>query len=351
MQRKYVCLALCLFFLLPALLQGTPSPGMKFEKTTKMQFKGMLGTMLKLFGAGKPVRTVEYVQGNLRRTDHLDKKGRVTETTIIDLDRELIITIRPKKKEYTQMTFEEWKQMIESSMQGLFAKRQAEQPENPDKAQTEVRVSFTPEITRTGETKKVSGYEAEKVLMTLKMEAEAEQTEENVETPQKAKGGLLIKSTNWLSSAVAGYDEVQAFNKRMAEKLGMAEMAGQFRKLLENVMKNDPALAEAMKTFEEESKKLEGVPLKTHSVFATWGERPHEKMAEGEPEKTEVPKSVGGLFKGFGKKLAKKKKKDKSDSRVLLETTTSIEKIENKELDPAMFQVPAGFERKEVKTR
>jgi hypothetical protein len=111
-----------------------------------------------------------------------------------------------------------------------------------------------------------------------------------------------------------------------------------------------------MKKLEQESKKLQGVPLATESVFETWAQ-PSNPQAGAQPAKTEeqeAPKSVGGLLGGFGKKLGQKAaKKDDSASdagrNVLMESTTEIISLSNTNLDNGLFTVPAGYAKKEMK--
>lgn len=350
MRKSGLVLTLLMLVALLAFTAPVP-PDIKITTTTKLEFKGSLGTMMRLFGANKPLTSVDYFHGNMKRIDNLDDKGRVKQSTIIDLDRELIINVDHEDKSYTQMTFAEWREMIKTGLAGLTSQpQQREQNPNEEKA-PEVNISFTPEIKPTGEKENIAGYPAEKVIMTLKLEAETKPEENRKEQNEPARGGLTVRTDYWLAKSVRGYDEIQAFNKNMLEKMGTADLGSGLSQIFENVMKNNPELGEAMKKLEEESKNLDGVPLRTSSIFETWAEQPNANMQTPEEEKKELPKSVGGLFKGFGKKLAKKDKEDEDKPRVLLESHNEISAIEYTDLAADLFAVPANYKLKESKKK
>lgn len=328
-------------------LAAFPLPDVKTTSATKLTFKGTLGTMMKMFGANKPVTSTQYILGNKSRTDNVDDEGKLTTSTIVDLDREVFINIDHKKKEYTEMTFEYYRNMLKS-MGG-----KAEEKQEREKSEPEVKVSFDVKVDKTGEKKNIAGYNTEKVILT--MTAKGEKQAEGGNAGEMDKGGMIITSTNWLSTEVKGYDEVIAFHKAFAEKLGMTPGGG-LAGMIEKLMKSNPQLAEAMKKLEEEGKKFQGVSLLTESVFETWAQpsSAHAGAPEAMPEEQEKPKSVGGLLGGFGKKLGQKamKKDDNADSsgrNVLMESMTEISEISNASLNSELFVVPAGYKKKEAK--
>ncbi len=325
-------------------LGASPLPDVKTTSTTKLTFKGTLGTMMKMFGGNKPVTSTQYIQGNKSRTDNVNEEGKLTTSTIVDLDREVFINIDHKKKEYIEMTFDYYRNMLKR-MGG-----KSEEKLEPEKSEPEVKVSFDIKVDKTGEKKNIARYDAEKVILT--MTAKGEKQAESGNAGEMEKGGMVITSINWLSTEVKGYDEVITFHKTFAEKLGMrpgASWAGM-------IEKSSPQLAEAMKKLEEEGKKFQGVPLLTESVFETWAQPSGAEAGapEAMPEEQEKPKSVGGLLGGIGKKLGQKamKKDDNADSsgrNVLMESVTEISEISNTSLNSGFFVVPADYEKKEVK--
>jgi hypothetical protein len=328
-------------------LAASPLPDVKTTSTTKLTFKGTLGTIMKMFGGNKPVTSTQYIQGNKSRTDNVDEEGKLTTSTIVDLDREVFVNIDHKKKEYTEMTFDYYRNMLKS-MGG-----KAEEKQEREKSEPEVKVSFDVKVDKTGEKRTIAGYNAEKVILT--MTAQGEKQTEGDNAGEMDKGGMIITSNNWLANEVKGYDEVIAFHKTFAEKIGMTPGGG-LAGIIEKLTKSNPQLAEAMKKLEEEGKKFQGVALLTESVFETWAEPSGAQASAPEtmPEEQEKPKTVGGLLGGFGKKLGQKamKKDDNADSpgrNVLMESTTEISEISNASLNSGLFVVPTDYKKKEVK--
>lgn len=345
-----------LFVLIVGLLATafSPLPDFKSTTVTTMTFKGMLGTMMKMFGANKPMTSTQYIQGNKSRTDNLNDEGKLTTSAIIDLDREVMINIDHKKKEYTEMTFAEMLQRFKEM------KEKMKQPEQAGtKDQPETKVSFEVKVDRTGEKKTLAGYETEKVVLTLTATGEGTDNQTG-DAPAGAagKGGMVVTSTNWMASSVKGYEEVRAFQMAFAKKMGEMVNANSMAQMLESLKQTNPQLAEAMKKLEQEGKKLQGVALMTNTVFATWTEGGAQTAPAPQAEKTDeagTPKSVGGLLGGFGKKLGQKAvKKDESASRndgrnVLLESTMEVTSIGPSSVDHGMFTAPADYKKKEMK--
>ena len=317
----------------------------KEKSMTKMDFKGSLGTIMKIMGAEKPQYTVTYLKGNVLRTDKLDKKGKkVKESDIIDLDRELFIHIRHKKKKYSQMTFTEWKEMLAKAMEQLNSYQTGEQ--TPDKSKNdetapEVKWDFKVDVETPGDKETIAGHPTEKVILKMTVEAEtmekAKGEDENQEE-QTANGGLNVTSTQMLCKDIQGDKELQDFHRRLADKLGMNPQKGGLANILLKVMQSNPQLGAAMKKMQEEGKKLNGVPLRSHTVFATWGEQ-SQQMKKDDEQNNEIPTSMGGLFKKFGHK----KKKPKGSPNDLLETTSEVNLFETSPLSADLFTVPANY--------
>lgn len=325
----------------------SPLPDFKSTTVTTMTFKGMLGTMMKMFGANKPMTSTQYIQGKKSRTDNFNDEGKLTTSAIIDLDREVIINIDHKKKEYTEMTFAEMLQRFREMQQKM------KQPEaNEQKDQPEVKWSFDVKVARPGEKKTIAGYETEKVVLTLTASGEGTDSK----TGEAGKSGMVVTSTNWMASSVTGYGDVRAFQAAFAQKMGEMVNGSSMAQMMESLSKMNPQLAEAMKKMEQEGKKLQGVALMNTTVYETWAEGGANPAPQAEKaEEPSAPKSVGGLLGGFGKKLGQKAvKKDESansnDGRsVLMESAMEVTSLGASAVDTGMFTAPAGYEKKEMK--
>lgn len=333
--------SLLFLLLLPGLLLSA-EPDVKKETETKFEFKGTLGTMMKLFGGNKPKYQVEYLKGMRKRIDAVDKKGKIESSQIIDLARELFISIDYKDKKYTEMTFDQWREMMKSGLAGMMRQDAEAREQQPDQQKPELKLKFDVSIDRPGDTDKIDGREVEKVVMTLKTIADVEATDEESGEKITGRGGMTVTNTNWMAKSAEGQEEEMAFHKAMAEKLDFMPGQSGFAEMMGAIMKQNPDLAAALEKLQEESGNLEGLAMRSESVIETWGESDQQKE-----QKDDAPKSLGGLFKGIGKKLGKK---DDGDSKnVLLETHTEISSYSTETLHDDVFAVPANFEREEFK--
>lgn len=340
---RYLKAVFVLLFVSGSVALAAPDVTKKSE--TKMEFKGALGTMLKIMGATKPTYQAEYLKGDVLRSDDLDKKGKVESTQIIDLNREVFINIDHKKKSYTEMTFAEWQEMMTARMEEAKKRASERESGDPEKGDTKkadepkVEWKFDVSVDRPGDKKQLAGHEAEKAVITLKVEANVEAKNEETGETERGRGGLIVTSTNWLVQASEIESEYAAFQQKFAQKLSMQPTAMSMAEVMSSVMASNPQLGAAMERMAEESKKLDGVALVTSTVFETWGEGEKKEQAdEG------VPTSVGGLFK----KLAKKPK-DEKESAVLLEMHSEITEYNRNALPAELFKVPENYKKQDVK--
>ncbi len=311
------------------------------EKESKVKIKGPLGSAAKLFGGNKPVRTVHYYKGDFSRTDNLDKKGKVKQSSIVDLQNERFITLDHKKKKAKILTFEEWKEMLTSGLRGLTLQPEKEpDSEEEEQPKTEVEWSFSVDINEPGETKVFADHPSDRVDLNMKMEADIT-TEDKDKGKQKAKGGLSIESENWVNKSLTGPEEMRRFGEKLFQKLGMNPGQGGLAGLLASVMKNNEQLAAAIEKMREEGDKLEGVILSNHTVFKSWGQS-DQAMDKDQSKDTGMPKAVKGMFKKFGKK-----KKD--DSNIMLETFSKVKRHDTSTLSAGLFQIPGNFDIEQKK--
>jgi len=332
---------LTLLFCVPALV-SMAAPGVKHATKTTVKFHGFMGSMMRLGGGDKPQLSTTYVQGNVQRTDQFDKKGKLESSSIIDLDREVFIKIDHKRKEYSVMTFADWKNMMNQS--SFMGRPGTQRPERVEQ-EPEVKVDFDIKVDPTGETAKIAGLRAEKVIVTMKGKGEKQATPES----QGGMGGMIITSTQWLAKDAAGYDEIQAFSRKFAEKLGMAPSGQGMQQAFGAMLRSNPQVGEAMEKLAEEGKKLQGFAVKTESVFETWAEPGAMGSGQTPPQEQQLPSSVGGLLGGLGKKFGKKEKSDDSGRNVLFESTTETIELETGSWPASFFQAPSDYKKVERK--
>ncbi len=309
------------------------NPGVKHSTVTKMKFHGFMGSMMKMAGGDKPHSSTNYVQGDFQRSDNFDDKGNPTNSTIIDLNREVYITLDHKKKEYTEMTFAQWKEMM-SKMMG----RASTADKRGDDKQADVKIDFDVKVERTGEKKTIAGFNTEKVVLTMTATGAKETTPQE----QGGKGGMIITSAMWLAKDASGFEELAAFSRKFSEKLGM-DISAAGGQSMAAALQSNPQLANAMKKLAEESKKMQGFSVLTESKFETTAEAGSAQMpqmsAEDQEKMAKLPKSLGGLLGKMGPKQGGAD----SGSNVLYETTVETTEYKTGSFNADLFTVPAGY--------
>jgi hypothetical protein len=278
-------------------------------------------------------------------------------TSITRLDKELIWTLDPDKKTYTELTFEQMRKMMESmgSLGGLLTQAKAD---SLRKAME--KLSSTVEVNKTGEKKTMSGLECERVILTMRSEIK--------DTIGNVTDTTWVKNDLWMAPIDKVSSELRNFDLKMAEKLGFAE-GGPMAGLLNQY-------ADAMKKLQEKLKELNGYPLaSTFSiVMTTHGEQKakaetqvkdttEQQMAQEEEtpitEQKGVKSALGGLFKKKAKEETKKKEEQKQKEeqekavaqqgpKTVVEVTTETQSISTSGVDASLFEIPAGYKKVEM---
>ncbi|MBI1354097.1 MAG: hypothetical protein GC160_07105 [Acidobacteria bacterium] len=283
-----------------------------------------------------------------------DKMARIDERggTIIDLDAQTITSIDFKGKKYSTITFEQMKQALEQAQAKAQAEMEKARKKNPDAANVEMSYDVRIEDPKRSAT--VGGYNAKEMIMIISA---------NMEDKSKGQSGAMNVATNlWLSKDVPGYEEVQDFHKRMAEKLAWNPSSGMLAGMQQSFR-----MGESMAKLQEESAKLEGMTVKqvmrmggSASGLEAISEQDQAKVAEANEESSTkqafkgLGSALGGGFGGFGKKKKSKEPEPAgsgamkaSEAGVLMEMTTESSGFSTAAAPADKFVVPAGFEQTE----
>ncbi len=351
-MKQAVVLSAAFFLLLSSLVLAD----VKYESTSSMQLAGTVGKMMNFFGGGKPVKTVDYYKGDVKRSDSFDNKGNLESSHIVDLNKELFITVQHDKKQYTQMTFDEWKEMLKSTMESLGQEGEEVENAEPESEEPEAEVDWDVkvDVQETGEKETIAGKQTEKVVLTLDFDAEVTAENEESGEMESAKGGMIVTSSHWLyKGGDKAKSEMDDFNKRFVEKLGFAPDDAGVKEMMANAMQENSQLGEAIKKMQEEGEKLQGLPMRINTVYETkvdpetLKKMEEEKAREEKQEQTEIPTSVGGLLGGLGKKALKNRmeKKDEGpkERNTLMTSVTEVLAFETTSLDASLFVVPADY--------
>ncbi len=311
------------------------------EKSTQLEFEGTLGMIMKFMGGNKPIKSVDYYKGDLHRSDSFNDDGQVESSTIMDLSNEKIIMINHSEEQYTEMSFKEWQDMMAESMQ----EAQREQESESSSEESDIEWTYELDIERPGETETIAGRKAEKVILNLTVKAATTRQESPDQEPETSSGTMIVTSTLWMTEDGDDMEEISEFQARLAEKFGATGGSGSMADIMLKTMESNPQLASAMEKIEEETDALKGFTLRSTTEFKTRGETSGMSSQE-EEQKQETPSSLGGLFKGFGKKVAESVQSDsKSEVNVLLVSRSELTDLQTQSLESSVFDVPQGYRK------
>jgi len=267
---------------------------------------------------------------------------------IIDLDRGVFIDLDHKKKQYTELTFDEMRQRMQAAAKQL-------QPESAPKhtgAPANPQVQFKAALQRTGNKQTLDGHDTESVLLTLTLEGQ---------DSTGATGSMVTTSEMWMAKDLPGYADMQAFSQRLAEKFGTDIVGGKF---LDVLATSSPEMAAAMHELQKQAHEVQGTPLLTTTRIdgaATPAPGAEGGAAKAEPEvkdegiKLEKP-SIGGMLGRFGKKKLDQDQKNKEAAKAaeggrtnLLTSSTRLSGYSTAALGGDVFEIPAPYTKVQPK--
>jgi hypothetical protein len=290
-------------------------------------------------------------------TQHMLKGNRMAmaakdSVTIYDLDKETVTTVHNDKREYSVMTFAEMREAMDKAMQKM---QQATQKNSAD-------MNWTVKVDATNESKDVNGFDAKKFIVTM----------DGVTTDQKSgkKVGTRMVMESWMSKSVGGADEFNAFNKKMAEKLGAGRMTSMSPMVQAQMGKG---WYEAAKEFA----KMEGFNVMTVTRMQTTMDGEVVMVPEGQQNGPQVNAGdvakdaatdaaasqalgrmgrIGGIGGGLGGLRRNKKPAETPASSsgsgnlvpaTTMEMTMEVVSFSRGAVDASKFDVPAGYKQVE----
>lgn len=327
-------LALAALAFFPAL---TLRADFSYEQTSKIT-GGVMASMMKVAGvfsksAREPIRTSVVVKG--------DRMANLTadSASIIDLSAETITEVNFKQKQYSVVTFAEMAKFLEA-----MAQKTAK--ETGGKADVRFRAS----VKETGKTQTIGGLNTREVILTLVMEGEDKESGQ--------KGSMNVTSTMWLARDVPGYQEVRAFQQKMAQKIAWTPGGNAFAQ-------GRGDIAKGFADLQKEAAKLDGVPVLQTTVMGGAAEGQPGPAASGQPaqpkqeaERPSITGALGSRLGGLGGFGRRKKEEPKEEPQAqpaapsggaasLMEVTTEMTNFSSAGVDASKLEVPAGFKRVE----
>jgi hypothetical protein len=352
-------LALCLLTSLSSALHAD----FTYTDTTQITGGSMVGVM-KMAGAFSrqarqltdPITSTVMVKGNrMARINSL-------QTEIVDLDKETITTIDHAKHQYSVISFQQMKQQMDAAVQ----KAKERQKTDATQPASDTKVSFQAHVRQTSATKDVSGISTSEAILNMAMNATDKKSGQT--------GTFAISNDMWLAPEVPGYQEVRDFHLRFAQKLGSVFSDS----INPSLLAVQPAAGQAMADMAKEMSKLKGVPvLQVMRMGSTADGSPLPAASEAPLPQANTPvmPSAGqiakqsataavasglglGGFGGFGHKkkadppaaaTANQDANKTQGAAVLIETSTQVSGFSQAPVDPAKFEIPAGYKQVERK--
>ena len=305
------------------------------EEKSKIEFTGMLGRMVNLFGgkgAKEGIVSTVAVKGNRKATFN-DTTGQ-----IIDLGEEKIYELDMKKKTYKVATFAELRRQMEEAKAKAEQNAQKEQPREkaaePAPKENNVEIDF--DVKDTGQKKVVNGFDAHQVVMTITVREKGKTLEEN--------GGLVLTADEWLVPRIPAMKEVADFDIRYAQKLYGPMIAGASAQDMAAAAALYPMMAPAIAKMRAEGVKMDGTPVMTVLTFEAV-QSAEQAAAEQKESKPSASGGLGGIAGGLMRRATQKKSEgdqnQKGRTRVMSSTTEILKVVTD--VAAADVAVPAGF--------
>lgn len=281
-----------------------------------------------IMGMGKmDMETTTMLKGDKQRQDTKTKfagamtqfmpgGGEQNQLTITRLDKDLIWTINLTEKTYTEMTFDQMKKMMER------VKTQVK-----EKPEEEVETKLQFDVKKTGQKKKIGGYECEEYIITMVAEGRDPQTGKAQE--------FEVQTDLWVSPKVEGYDQLQDFQMKMAQKMGWE--GGQYANFAQGLGQFGLDTEGMAKKMNE----IKGFPMLTMVKMKASGD----EIAESEEQRAEQEEQMRKAMEMMGKKMEKEEPREKG---VIFEMTTEVIEIQTKGVTDSEFELPEGLKKQDM---
>lgn len=285
---------------------------------------------------------------------------------IVRLDEDKIDRLNLKKKEYTEVTFEELRTQLQKAMDRSKQSQQTS-PKPMDDSKCEW-LDPKVDVKRSGEKATYAGYDAERLTITASQPCKDKETGAICE--------VALSLDEWLAPKFTSSSEASKFHRAYAEKMGLdtaafgqdigqraQAMFGQYKGIWTQI---------ATKT-----KDVKGYPVKMSFTFAFGGEQCKSPQSSpqrnnGDDSSSGTSNTPGGLAGQIGGKLGSLFHRKKDDSQPPAATTDSpaqpapaalpgglvplitmsseLVSVSTESASSTLFEIPADFKKIEPKT-
>jgi hypothetical protein len=249
---------------------------------------------------GQNPTTKHYIKGQKMKMDMGNS------ATIIDMDAQTITHVNNTDKTYTVIKFSEVGQTVKDT--GM-----------------DVQI----DVKETGQRKKVNGYDANQVMMTMAMES-----------PQAQGMKMQMEIEMWLSKDVPGADETRNFYRRNGDKMPWTAMAA-----------GNPQLQKSMAAMQRKIASIGGVPVQQIVRMKSGGAPgpgPNDAQMQQAMAQLEAMKKAGGAQAQAAEQAMARMgaMRGMSGGGSLFEMTMESSDFSTASIPDSVFSVPAGYTKK-----
>jgi hypothetical protein len=291
------------------------------RKTATEGFGSSEGTATEYFTADRSCTesSIQWTKGMMKTMTG----GKVIgSASIVRLDKQLVWSVDHKEKEYREMTFEEFREMLKKANEQM----ESAASDMPADTAAEELYEWKVETLSSPDPKTINGFNCRNVKMVA--------TGTN---KQDSNDRVMITFDLWNSLDVPGADDMKTFGENFAHAIGLK---------MDDVQ---PGLMQAIALYKTQFEKLAEEAKKAPGMSVTSlmeirrnqlvGPKVGKMMKEG--MKQEV---MGKL--PFGKKKEPKVEEPKYEERVKFSVSTELTEAKSGALDGSLFEVPAGYKLK-----
>jgi hypothetical protein len=341
----------------------TIESSMSVDGAGMMAFANMTGTS-KTVISGERARTDSDMKMQSKIVGFFARNAVGPSAEIILLDQDKLYHLNVNKKEYSEMTFEQFRAQMQKAQDQMNSNGQRGQPSAIDQSKCEW-LPAKASVNKSGEKAQFAGYDAQRVTIT------ASQPCKDKETGAICEIALVLDE--WMAADFAAGTEARKFYGAYATKMGMDPSSSQ-----DASQKAKMFFSQYKGVWTEIETKLQGVkgyPVKNSFTLAMGGDQckdsnssqAQSSQSSQSSDNSGSPNSIAGAFAGKLGGLFQKKK-DPADAPAaqpapvgtpvalppgdiaLMTISSQLNSVSNSGAGAEAFAVPADYKKIETKT-
>ena len=339
---------------------------LRYSTVSEVEFGGTLGRMMRAWpGDQNEVRETVWISGPRTRTDTEHS------STIMDLEARRYTVLDHETKTYWTVDLSDWevamRQMAASMAEGAEEARAEDAQRRAEAGDEEAirRLEIDLSTERTGDRREISGYDTERVFVTLEMKAEYIDAAADSAHPEMQEGTVVILNEMWLTDepllALPEDLDIEGYREMSAD--AMDDWAA-----LEQAYANDPEMRVAFDRSRAALEDLEGTAVES-TIF--WVSVPPDKEFDLQKALDDRDRSLFDDVAAAAAESAKESAKDAAENAVksrlgglggglfggdddeeeeielvqytFMRIKTRLEEMERGGVPASIFEIPEGY--------